>query len=277
MQQNVDMARPAVAAPMSRATPFVLALLAVTTLAGCNDDPPSGQLSPGPAPLAVDGTANVAYTAEVRPAGAVPVPGVPDLVCPPDPLPPQVPRCVEASSSFTVHFMALPTPEGTYEVVLVNATGEVPLGALVADANNMYELNKTVEGEDYEGDFDRIELRMGDFVVATSSAAEGQQTFALAEGLDSVSATGTYRGKVLNVTLSGLPANARYSGYLYTLDEASGLLTRGDPFPVTNGANEYEAELDIADYAEFHVHVGSSMVNLVKMTIGMGAGGAAPA
>jgi hypothetical protein len=257
---------------MSRVTLVVLAIVAATLLAGCSKAPPSGQLSPGPAPLAVDGTANIVYVAEERPAGQVPVVG-PEL-CSPVPNPP-VPQCVEASSTFTVHFMALPTPEGTYEVVLVNATGEVPLGALVADANNMYELNKTVEGEDYEGDFERLELRMGGLVLATAATAEGAQAFSLASELAAVTATGSYRGKVLNVTLSGLPSNASYSGYLYTMDPESGLLTRGDPFPVSNGANEYTAELDIEEYVEFHVHVGSSMVNLVKMNIGMGA--AAPA
>ncbi|HUR25224.1 MAG TPA: hypothetical protein VM327_04315 [Candidatus Thermoplasmatota archaeon] len=256
---------------MLRTTLVVLSLVLVTALAGCSKAPPSGQLSPGPAALAVDGTAKVDYVAKVRPASQVPNPTAQDALCPPSTAPSQVPHCIDASSSFTIHFMALPAPDGTYEVVLANATGEVPLGALMADANNMWELNKTVDGQDYTGAFDRIELRMGQFVVATSSAAEGDQTFALADGLNSVSATGTYRGKVLNVTVSGLPANTTYSGYLYTMDKESGLLTRGEPFPVVNGPNEYEAPVNIGDYAEFHIHVGSSMVNLLKMTVGTGA------
>jgi len=40
------------------------------------------------------------------------------------------------------------------------------------------------------------------------------------------------------------------------------------PFAIANGANEHTAELNIADYAEFHIHVGTSMVNLYKATIG---------
>ena len=265
------MAQPAVAETMPRATFVVLALLAVTALAGCSKAPPSGELSPGPTPLTVDGTAMVDYVAKVRPANQVPNPMLQDALCSPAPQTPPQTQCVDPSSSFTIHFMALPTPDGTYEVVLANATGMVPLGALVADAANMYELNKTIEGEDYTGAFDRLELRMGEFVVATAPAAEGQQTFTLAEGLSAVSATGSYSGKVLTVTVSGLPEGASYSGYLYTMDEASGLLTRGEPFAIVNGDNEHTAELDIAEYAEFHVHVGSSMVNLVKMTIGTGA------
>lgn len=253
---------------MSRVTLVVLAVLAVTALAGCSKAPPSGDLGAGPTPVAVEGSANVVYTAAQSPA-QVPVLG--QDVCSPAPQTPPQTQCVAASSAFTIHFMALPAPEGTYEVVLANATGMVPLGALVMDANNMWELNKTVEGEDYDGDFDRLELRMGDFVLATASPAEGTNAFALADGLAAVSATGSYRGKVLTVDIAGLPGNATYNGYLYTMDEASGLLTRGDPFPIANGANEYTAELNIADYAEFHVHVGTSMVNLVKLTIGEGA------
>jgi hypothetical protein len=265
MVQNLDMARSAVADPMSRATLVVLALVAVTALAGCSKAPPSGELASGASAVAIDGSATVVYVEEVRPAGSVPVPGVPDLACGPAGSPQQV-QCVDASSSFTIHFMALPTPEGQYEVVLVNATGSVPLGALVADANNMYELNTTI-AEDYTGRFDRLELRMGEFVLATATPAEGTNPFSPAPGLDAVSATGSYRGKVLNVTVSGLPANATYTGYLYTLDETSGLLTRNEPFPVQNGANEYTAPLNIKEYAEFHIHVGTSMVNVYKTTI----------
>jgi len=114
-----------------------------------------------------------------------------------------------------------------------------------------------------------VELRMGSFLLATASAAEGANAFALAEGLGAVSATGSYEGKVLNVTVSNLPANGTYMGRLYLMDEESGLLTPGDFFPVRPGQpTEHEAEFDVADYAEFHVHVGTSSINLVKSTIG---------
>jgi hypothetical protein len=251
---------------MSRVTLVVLAVLAVTALAGCSKAPPSGELSGGASGVTIDGNGIVDYTAAQYPAGSVPVVG-PSLCSPVPQAPPQT-QCVPASSSFTIHFMALPDPAGaTYEVVLANASGELPLGALTMDANNMWEINKTFEGEDYTGSFDRLELRLGDVVLATAPAGEGTNTFTLDAGLSGISATGTYSGKVLNVTVTGLPANGTYTGYLYTLDEVSGLLTRAEPFTVRNGANEHTAPQDIATYAEFHIHLGTSMVNLYKMTI----------
>ena len=263
---------------MARAPLLLLVLLTAAALAGCSKAPPSGELGPGAAAATVDGNAVVDYVAEERPAGAIPMVG--GEVCSPVPNPP-VPQCVEASSHFKVHFMALPTPDGTYEVVLANATGILPLGSLAMDDNNMWELNKTVEGEDYAGAFDRLELRMGDFVFATASAAEGTNTFAVAESASAVTAAGTYRGKDLDVTVSGLPANGTFVGRLYTCDEESKLLTVAETFPVANGANQYTAPLNIADYAEFHVHVGASHINLVKSTIGEPLGctstGSAPA
>ena len=261
------MAKAAVADPMSRVTLVVLAVLAVTALAGCSKAPPSGELAAGASGVSIDGNGVVDYTAAQYPAGGVPVVG--QQLCSPTPQAPPQTQCVPASSAFTVHFMALPDPAGaTYEVVLANASGTLPVGALVMDANNMWGVNKTFEGEDYTGSFDRLELRLGDVVLATAPAGEGTNTFALDAGLSGISATGAYRGKELNVTVSGLPANGTYTGYLYTLDENSGLLTRNEPFPIRNGGNEYTAPLDVADYAEFHIHLGTSMVNLYKTTIG---------
>jgi hypothetical protein len=242
---------------------LLLATLALTILAGCSSAPPSGDLVSGSAGLAVDGNVAIDYTQASYPAGQVPQVG--NQLCPPPEAP--VPQCVPAASSFGVHFMALPTPDSNgYHAFLVGSAGERDLGALVMDEGNMYELAVNYT-EDLTDQYQSVELRMGTFVFATASAAEGTQAFALAGGLTAVSATGSYRGKVLNVTVSGLPEGASYNGHLYTLDEESGLLTRGPPFPIRNGANEHEAELDIEDYAEFHIHVGTSSVNLVKSTI----------
>lgn len=245
----------------------ILALvpLLAAALAGCSDAPPSGTLTPAGPAFAVQGDAAIQYQEAVYPAGQVP--GVGTMLCGPAQAPPQT-QCVPPSSTFRVHFMALPQPEGQYEAVLAGgAGGELPLGALAADAANMWDLNVTLD-EDLSGRFERLELRMGSLVLASAPAGEGSQTFAVAESLGAITATGTYSGRVLNVTVSGLPANATYSGYLYTADPTSGELVRGEPFTVRNGANEHTAERDVATYAEFHIHVGSSMVNLYKATLG---------
>lgn len=244
---------------------LLLATLALAAIAGCSDAPPSGDLVSASAGLAVDGNVAIEYTPAQYPAGQVPQVG--NQLCPPPQAPQPVPQCVPAASSFAVHFMALPAPDSSgYHAYLVGSAGERDLGALVMAEGNMYELAVNYT-EDLTDQYQTVELRMGGFLFATASAAEGTNTFALAEGLSAVSATGSYEGKVLNVTVSGLPANGTYNGHLYTLDEESGLLTRGPAFPIRNGANEHEAEFDIADYAEFHVHVGTSSINLVKATI----------
>ena len=104
--------------------------------------------------------------------------------------------------------------------------------------------------------------------LSAGTGGEGTNAFAVAEALTGVSATGTYKGKVLTVTVDGLPEGGSYNGRLYFMDEESGLLTPGDYFPVTAGQpTEFEAPLDIADYSEFHVHVGTSSVNLYKATL----------
>jgi hypothetical protein len=244
----------------------VLSVLAMAALAGCSKAPPSGTLGNGGSGLTgLSGTADVAYQEAVYPAGQVPVVG--PMACGPAGAPPQT-QCVPASSSFHVHFMSLPTPEGTYDAVLAGGPGgERNLGSLAVDTGSMWDFNVTIPNEDLDGQFQRVEVRMGDFVLATAPATEGPQAFALADGLDAVQAAGSYKGKVLNVTVSGLPANGTYMGRLYTNDTQSGLLTVAESFPVHNGANEFTAKTNVADYSEFHIHVGTSLVNLYKMRV----------
>jgi hypothetical protein len=245
---------------------LALTVVLAATLAGCSKAPPSGTLASGAPGLSVSGTADIQYQEKVRPAGQVPTAG--DALCPPPQSPSGVPQCVDPSSSFHVHFMALPTPEGTYDVVLAGGSGgERNLGSLAVDTGSMWDFNTTIAGEDLDGQFERVEVRMGDFVMATSPSAEGSQAFSLPAGLGTITAAGTYKGKVLNVTVSGLPANGTYVGRLYTNDTQSGLLTVAETFPLHNGANEFTAKANVATYAEFHIHVGASLVNLYRMKI----------
>lgn len=247
-------------------TLLVLSILTMAALAGCSKAPPSGTLTGGASGVSIDGAADTNYQEAVYPAGAVPQVGT--MLCGPAGAPPET-QCVPASSSFHVHFMTLPTPEGTYDVVLAGgAGGERNIGSLTMDTGSMWDLNATLANEDLDGQFQRIEVRMGDFVLAEAPATEGSQTpFVPGPGVGSVAATGTYKGKVLNVTVSGLPENGTYVGRLYTNDTQSGLLTVAETFPLHNGANEFTAKVNVADYAEFHIHVGASLVNLYKMQI----------
>jgi hypothetical protein len=266
---------------MSRVTLVVLAVLAVTALAGCSKAPPSGELAGGASGLALQSgdVATNEYTPAEFPAGGIPVVGNDPRLCPP-PGTPMAPQCVPASSSFDVHVMVLPTPDADgYKAFLVGPAGELEVGIVEPDAANMWRANHTFEG-DLSGNYTTIEVRMGAFVLATASAAEGAQPFALAEGLSTVTSSGSYKGKELNVTVSNLPAAGSFVGRLYTCDEESKLLSVAATFPVQNGSNEFTATLNIADYAEYHIHVGTSLINLYKMQIGEPSacsGAAAPA
>lgn len=246
---------------------LVLSLVALSLLAGCSDSPPSGDLPAGSPGLAIDGNVVAEYTPAS--SGGNPLPPPANCLQDNSPVPPPAGAtpCVPASSSFKVHFMALPTPDASgYHVFLTGAAAR-DLGALMANEANMWELTANLT-EDVSAGVTGVELRMGSFVIATASGAEGTNTFAVAEGLGAVSATGTYKGKDLTVTVSGLPANGTYMGRLYTLDEESGILAPGEFFPITpDTATEFRAELNIGDYSEFHVHVGTSAVNLYKATI----------
>ncbi|MFA5944471.1 MAG: hypothetical protein WC876_08405 [Candidatus Thermoplasmatota archaeon] len=252
---------------MSRVTLVVLAILAVTALAGCSKAPPSGDLPTGASGVSLmsgDISTNT-YVDEVRPAGQIPVAGGNDALCPP--AADGVPQCVPASSTYDVHVMVLPTPDAQgYKAFLVGPAGELEVGMVEPDEAGMWRANHTFEGA-LAANYTSIEIRMGSFVLATASTAAGAQPFSLAEGLSTISATGSYEGKVLNVTVSGLPVNGTFVGRLYTFDEESQILSVAETFPVQNGANEFTAPLNIADYAELHIHVGGSLINLYKTTI----------
>ena len=263
--QKPHMRNAAVARLMASKPFLILATFALALLAGCSDAPPSGDLPAGSPALALEGDVTIDYTAASYPAGQVPVVGTNPTLCPP-PQAAGAPQCVPPASSFKVHFMALPTPDASGYHVFLTGPAARDLGALVADEANMWEMSVNFT-EDLSANVTGVELRMGSLVLATATGGEGTNAFAVAEDLSAPSVQGTYRGKTLNVTVSNLPANGTYMGRLYTLDEESGLLTPGDFFPLANGSpSEYEAELDIEDYAEFHVHVGSSSVNLYKAT-----------
>src|SRR5687768_13148380 len=144
-----------------RTTLVVLSVVLMAALAGCSKAPPSGTLPSGGPGVAADGDATLTHQERVRPAGQDPT--ACHMLCPPPPASP-LPQCVDPSSSFHVHFMALPTPDGQYDVVLAGGPGgERNLGSLAVDTGSMWDFNVTL-AEDLNGQFERVEVRMGDFV-----------------------------------------------------------------------------------------------------------------
>lgn len=249
---------------------FAFLLVCVAALAGCNDAPPSGDLVAIPGAPVVEGTVLNEYRAAVYPLGNDPVTQAP--VCQQNQVPvtPDAQRCVFPATNFTIHFMSLPEPDGnSYSIYLAGgAIEEKQLAPLVNDGAGMWNLKYTDDTQDLSTQFERLELRMGTFVVASAPAASGSQAFVLDPAFTSVTVTGSYDGDSLTVDVTGLPAEGTFVGRLYTKDAETGALTLVESFPVVAGVQEYEAENgNIGDFAEFHIHVGASKLYVYQATL----------
>ena len=241
-------------------------LLVFALLAGCSDAPSAGTLVAKDMGLAatISGTADLAYVAESHPVDGAPT------ACVPQAVPVDQGHCTQPSSSIHIHFMqgSLPEPDGNgWALYMANGTTDEHQLAALAEKDGMYDYTYNAT-EDWSSKYDSVQARMGDFTYATASSKAGKQTFALAPGLPGITVTGTFKGKVLTIDVSGLPGSdtTKFTGWLYEMGP-SGNLTRTVSFPVVAGAQSFTAEKDISDFKEFHIHVGASMVNLYKSTI----------
>jgi len=270
---------------MARLALVVLCILSVALLAGCSKAPPAGKLAVGSFALTLQGTSDLKYTAFSsggNPTGVIPMAGN-TTQCAQDGLPQQPPTmspCTKASTVVHAHFMALPQPESDgYHIFLAQgttATKEMDVGQIMPDPNNMWDLNKTYP-QDLEKHFQTVELRMGAFVVAVAPAIQsGTENFAVPKALSQLDATGSYKGKALDVTVTGLPDNGTFMGRLYTQDPKTCILSVAESFPVHNGANTFTAKQNVAQYAEFHIHAGASLINLFKTKVNANAPACTP-
>lgn len=245
---------------------LLLALVTLAALAGCNDAPPSGDVMAIPGLPAVEGTSLNEYTAAQYPV-VDPVTNQPTCAQNSVPQVPEDQRCVDPATNFTIHFMGLPEPDGTgYAIFLAGgAIDERQLAPLIPDGTGMWNLEYS-EANDLSTQFERVELRMGTYVVASAPAASGSQAFVLDPSFSAVSVTASYKGDTLTVDVSGLPEEGNFVGRLYTNE--TGTLTLVESFPVVAGSQDYKAEAgNIADFAEFHIHVGASKLYVYQGTI----------
>jgi hypothetical protein len=254
----------------------LIALLTLTALAGCSDGPPSGKLTVTGSPLAIEGTIVSTYVAESggQDTSTVPDPNnsVPDRLCPDQNVPgaPGEP-CVDPSSNYVVHFMTLPEPNGDgYSIFQVGgALKERSLTGLEPNLQGMWQANVTKE-VDEEGQFERFELRMGSFILGTAGSAKGSQAFVASPALSAVTVTGTYKGHTLTIDVQGLPESLKPEpiGRFYTRGEDGNLSAPIEPFPVVAGVQEYTSkDYNIADFDEFHIHVGTSKIYLYQASL----------
>ncbi len=236
-------------------------------LAGCSDDPPSGDLSNVRSGLTVDGTADLEYQAGENPYPYAGTELEALFECNPDALSGATGmECSDPYSLVNAHFMSLPMPDSTgYKLVYANSDGATrEIGALVDEAG-MYTLNATFT-EDLSS-FEQVDLRMGDVTIASTANTAGSQSFAVNSSMLGVGVTGSWSGKTLEIDVAGLPAvpsGTTFMGWLVSVDADTGEKTHAEQFPIeADGPVTFKANESISKYQEFHIHLGTSMANLV--------------
>lgn len=247
----------------------VLSLLTFALLAGCSDGPSKGDLTPIPGALTIEGTAVSDYIQAVYPTNpatgeTLTNPATGDPVC----ADAEGFECTDPSSNYTFHFMTLPEADGNgYSVFQAGGSiGDRMLTAIAMDGAGMW-AGKAMKEADESTMFERFELRMGNFVVATAGSAEGSQAFVATPALSGVVVTGSYKGNNLDIDVQGLPEGIEFVGRFYT-EGLSGNLTVGESFPVVAGAQTLVTEqMAVGSYKEFHIHVGTSKIYVYQATL----------
>ncbi len=259
---------------------LVLVSLAALLLAGCSSAPPAGTLVNTNYTISTaEGMVKLTYTPFSpggNPTGVVPIIG-PMTQCvqgvligqipPPAAYPPNAPvqPCTPASTNVLL-MATLPNPGSSrYNAYFVGGTaGEASIGELADSGAGAYMVNKTFDS-DLNNQHAGVEVRLNGYVVATSPATGGDQALAIAP-VSGIAAVGAFEGPKLTLKLSGLADNGTFVGRLYTKDD-KGVLAVAEAFPVKNGEVVFMAKKDVALYAEFHIHVGDSSLNLYKATV----------
>jgi len=257
---------------------LLAASLACTLVAGCAEDPPTGTLTdlgfnPG-SPLMGKAAIDYQPFEGANPAGQAPQVGG-QLQCAQGQVPGSpVPPCRGPWTDVKVNATLPKGGDGMWSVWFVNATGESKVADLTEAQAGTGTTSLFTGGAnltaDHTGRYSTLELRLDGFRYATASAAEGTPDFTLATGADGVAVqNGAWSGKTLTGIISGLPENATFQGNLYVRG-ADGAVA-ADPeetFAIAgNGPFTYSSPRDIAEFAEFHIHVGHSKVNLYKAVV----------
>lgn len=259
-----------------RAMLLAITLLAIS-LAGCSDDPITGEFSSTGSSIMLDAEFNVTYQAFNNPYAQT---SGTELECQQDSVPApvgdQIDDCTYPYTKVGGHVMQLPEPDNSgYAVYFVDSSftrQPMELDSLSSHtmADWMFDNEGdcdgqfTDEGCNLEGLYDTVEVRLvsSGLPVATAPASAGSQTFSVHEGLLGVSFDASYTDNELTLTVSGM-GNFTATGWLVTMDEETGEKTHVEQFPVAgNGEVTYEAEDSIDSYAEVHLHVTGTKINV---------------
>ncbi len=244
--------------------------LAAVALAGCSDDPITGDFQSEGSSLTIDGHVHSgAFVSFNDPTSQVGGPA--DQECLADGAPPQADpavgnyRCTQASTEFNYMFLQLPDIGGFgWTMAFADSTGTNPMGtasALTDNGDGTWAWNYTSDVNEKDM-FDSVVLMM-DGTVAATSGIEGSSALAIVDDLQGITFTGDYENKELTLTVEGIGEinGFTYTAWLVTVDDA-GVKTHGESFSVTDGENTFTATQNIDKYQEVHIHVTGTQMNV---------------
>lgn len=263
-------------------TSFLVAVSLVTVvLAGCTDDQPTGEFSSGGAAIPVTGAVVDLDTQQyATPASAAPA----EQQCLNDDV--NQTACTYPYTKLSVNFTALPDPDGgTYSLMFYNGAtaafeaiapldavhlmGTSWMGSLEYDNEADCVGQQGVPGNelcDKTINYDSVRVMLDDVAVA-QAALNGGAAFEVIPTLTSGSFSGSYNGKSFTVTTSLGDANLTYTAWLITSDD-TGAMTHAEDFTVSAaGETVYAAELNGNKYAEIHIHVAGTKLNVGIATL----------
>jgi hypothetical protein len=255
----------------------ILALLAVAALAvaGCAAKPPAGTLKALDYTLPVTGSVVTVYQPFTgqNPTSQAPMGAGDSTQCAQNQVPDQgasgavQPKCKGPYTTFDAHVTLPPPSAGGFKLYAVGPGFEQELATLKANADPALFVGSANVTEDLSAKVKQVEVRMDGVPVAVAPGTAGNQSFIPA--VTGLTVAGTYTGHHLEVTVNGLPANGTFMAKLYVADAASPTgYTAKEEFEVKDGTTSYDSkDHDIADFAQFHIHVGASMVNLYKAAV----------
>lgn len=247
-----------------RTMAFAAFAVSLMALAGCSSPDLQGTVERDAThQQAAAGSATIVYQPFVgqNAAGGLPSPLNGTLQCAQGQAPGQVPvdRCKGPYTDVKANFTGLPEP-GTlaYSFRLAGVDQEIGTDADGGDAT----FAKNVSA-DLSGKVTGLELYLGDYLLMTAPAAGGK--FEFTPTVTGVTVQGTFVGSTVELTVFGLPpSNETYQGRLYL----PGATDSTERFTVTNGKNTYTTtQHPVAEYGEFHIHLGDSRLNLYKAAI----------
>lgn len=262
-----------------RAMLLAITMLAVT-LAGCSDEPPSGEFSSSGMAVVVDGNYTTEFQSFNNPYE--PTAGT-DLACEqgqiPAPVGDNIDQCTFPFTKASGHVMELPEADSQgYAVYFVDDsfTNE-PFELAMLSSHSMadWSFDNSSECDDQQSDdgcnldglYTHLEIRLVSQDLPVASAMIGSSgQFEVADALKGVSFSATHSGSELILNTNGI-GNYTVDGWLVSMDEETGVKTHDERFSVANGETIFEAPMNISDYAEVHLHVAGTKINIAVGTI----------